>query len=363
MNQAAAGKPTGGQSAPTQPEAETHSLTQGMGGGDLFGVSQEQWNQFFQNLEQGKFGAEGLGTAIQAIGGIAQKAMDIAYMAIDQVNAKEKADLKQYEKDNEKKKKSLEKRLNAGLISESQYNEEVEAMDKEYDAFAEELALKQAKREKAMNLTQAIINTALGVTMTLAQWGVPWGLIPAGIMAAMGAAEIALIASTPVTTGAEEGGEIFTRRQQDGKTFKARLSPDSRGFISSPTVLVGENGTEYVIPDEGVNNPTIRPFLYTLETARRNGTLRNIDFSSVYPAPMPGRSGGGFFGDPSVTGPVTPAGQPIATTDPQIKEILNDINRKLDNPVPAIVTLLGPKGLIEQVKKYNQYLKNSKLNG
>ena len=111
MNQAAAGKPTGGQSAPTQPEAETHSLTQGMGGGDLFGVSQEQWNQFFQNLEQGKFGAEGLGTAIQAIGGIAQKAMDIAYMAIDQVNAKEKADLKQYEKDNEKKKKSLEKRL------------------------------------------------------------------------------------------------------------------------------------------------------------------------------------------------------------------------------------------------------------
>lgn len=363
MNQAAAGKPTGGQSAPTQPEAETHSLTQGMGGGDLFGVSQEQWNQFFQNLEQGKFGAEGLGTAIQAIGGIAQKAMDIAYMAIDRVNAKEKADLKQYEKDNEKKKKSLEKRLNAGLISESQYNEEVEAMDKEYDAFAEELALKQAKREKAMNLTQAIINTALGVTMTLAQWGVPWGLIPAGIMAAMGAAEIALIASTPITTGAEEGGEIFTRRQQDGKTFKARLSPDSRGFISSPTVLVGENGTEYVIPDEGVNNPTIRPFLYTLETARRNGTLRNIDFSSVYPAPMPGRSGGGFFGDPSVTGPVTPAGQPIATTDPQIKEILNDINRKLDNPVPAIVTLLGPKGLIEQVKKYNQYLKNSKLNG
>lgn len=363
MNQAAAGKPTGGQSAPTQPEAETHSLTQGMGGGELFGVSQEQWNQFFHNLEQGKFGAEGLGTAIQAIGGIAQKAMDIAYMAIDRVNAKEKADLKQYEKDNEKKKKSLEKRLNAGLISESQYNEEVEAMDKEYDAFAEELALKQAKREKAMNLTQAIINTALGVTMTLAQWGVPWGLIPAGIMAAMGAAEIALIASTPVTTGAEEGGEIFTRRQQDGKTFKARLSPDSRGFISSPTVLVGENGTEYVIPDEGVNNPTIRPFLYTLETARRNGTLRNIDFSSVYPAPMPGRSGGGFFGDPSVTGPVTPAGQPIATTDPQIKEILNDINRKLDNPVPAIVTLLGPKGLIEQVKKYNQYLKNSKLNG
>lgn len=363
MNQAAQGKPTGGQGSGATPEAtEVHSLNTGMGGGDLFGVSQDQWNQFFQNLEQGKFGAEGLGTAMQAIGGMAQKAMDIAYMAIDRVNAKEKADLKQYEKDNEKKKKSLEKRLNAGLISEAQYNEEVEAMDKEYDAFAEEMAIKQAEREKAMNLTQAIINTALGVTMTLAQWGVPWGLIPAGIMAAMGAAEIALIASTPITTGAEEGGEIFTKRAQDGKTFKARLSPDSRGFISSPTVIVGENGTEYVIPDEGVNNPTLRPFLYTLETARRNGTLRNIDFSAVYPAPMPGRAGGGPIGSDPLPG-YAPSGSISYTTDPQLVALLIEIRNKLDDPVPAIVSMLGPKGFIEQIKKYEQNQRNSKLNG
>ena len=362
MNQAAQGKPTGGQDSGATPEAtEVHSLKTGMGGGDLFGVSQDQWNQFFQNLEQGKFGAEGLGTAMQAIGGMAQKAMDIAYMAIDRVNAKEKADLKEYEKGNEKKKKSLEKRLNAGLISEAQYNEEVEAMDKEYDASAEEMAIKQAEREKAMNLTQAIINTALGVTMTLAQWGVPWGLIPAGIMAAMGAAEIALIASTPITTGAEEGGEIFTKRAQDGKTFKARLSPDSRGFISSPTVIVGENGTEYVIPDEGVNNPTLRPFLYTLETARRNGTLRNIDFSSMYPAPMAGRAAGGYVSSPSAL-PAGSAGM-ISVQDPQLMAILREINEKLDNPVPAIVSMLGPKGFIEQLKKYNQNQRNSKLNG
>ena len=369
MNQAAAGKPVGGGQQPASGGSsaassggDVHSLKTGMGGGDLFGVSQDQWNQFFQNLEQGKFGAEGLGTAMQAIGGMAQKAMDIAYMAIDRVNAKEKADLKQYEKDNEEKKKSLEKRLNAGLISEAQYNEEVEAMDKEYEAFAEELAVKQAKREKAMNLTQAIINTALGVTMTLAQWGVPWGLIPAGIMAAMGAAEIALIASTPITTGAEEGGEIFTKRKQDGKTFKARLSPDSRGFISSPTVLVGENGTEYVIPDEGVNNPTLRPFLYTLETARRNGTLRNIDFSSVYPAPMPGRAGGGPIGSDPLPG-YAPSGSISYTTDPQLVALLTEIRNKLDDPVPAIVSMLGPKGFIEQMKRYEQNQKNKKLNG
>lgn len=365
MNKAANGKPVGGGSNPADAAGgtEVHKLKQGMGGGDLFGVSQDQWNQFFQNLEQGKFGAEGLGTAMQAIGGMAQQAMNIAYMAIDRVNAKEKADLKQYEKDNEKKKKSLEKRLNAGLVSEAQYNEEVQAMEEEYAVMEEEMALKQAKREKAMSLTQAIINTALGTTMTLAQWGVPWGLIPAGIMAAMGAAEIALIASTPITTGYEQGGEIFTKRAQDGKTFKARLSPDSRGFISSPTVLVGENGTEYVIPDEGVNNPSLRPFLYTLETARRNGTLRNIDFSSVYPAPMAGRAAGGYVS--SLTSPDIPkAGAAvIGGADPQLLSLLQEIRTKLDDPTPAVVSMLGPKGFIEQLKRYNQNQRNSKLNG
>ena len=365
MNQAAAGKPVGGGQQPADDGSsgdEVHNLKTGMGGGELFGVSQEQWNQFFQNLEQGKFGAEGLGIAMQAIGSMAQKGMEIAYMAIDRVNAKEKADLKQYEKNNETKKKSLENRLNSGLITEAQYNAEVEQLDKEYDDFAEELALKQAKREKAMNLTQAIINTALGVTTTLAQWGVPWGLIPAGIMAAMGAAEIALIDSTPVTTGAEEGGAIFTQRSQDGKVFKARLSPDSRGFVSSPTVLVGENGTEYVIPDEGVNNPTLRPFLYTLETARRNGTLRNIDFSSVYPAPIQGRAGGGTIGSDSMPS-YAPYVAATITTDPQLVALLTEILNKLDNPVPAIVQMLGDKGLIKQLEKYYKNKKNGNING
>ena len=53
-----------------------------------------------------------------------------------------------------------------------------------------------------MDIAQAIINTALGVTKTLAQWGIPWGIAPAAIMAAMGAAQVAMIASTPVSSGA-----------------------------------------------------------------------------------------------------------------------------------------------------------------
>lgn len=92
--------------------------------------------------------------------------------------ARDKSDFKNYEKQNVKKKKSLEKRLNAGLISEAQYNAEIESLEKEKDAYQEQMELKQAKRQKAQKLTQAIINTALGVTKTLAEWGIPWGIAP-----------------------------------------------------------------------------------------------------------------------------------------------------------------------------------------
>ena len=55
-----------------------------------------------------------------------------------------------------------------------------------------------------------------------------------------------------------------------GKAFKARLSPDKRGFVSSPTVLVGENGGEYLIPADGLHNPTAQLNLTV------NGSLNGV---------------------------------------------------------------------------------------
>ena len=329
-------------------------------GGSLFGVSQDQWEQFFQNLADGKLGAEDLRTMLQGVGGMAQEAFKLASLWSQKQTALEQQQLKAYEKSNDKKKDALRNRLDAGLMTEAQYNAEVERMDAEYDAFQEELQLKQAKRNKQMQLTQAIINTALGVTMTLAQWGIPWGLIPAGIMAAMGAAEIALIASTPITTGYAEGGlvgpdgkPIDVSRSQDGRRFKARLSPEKRGFISSPTVLVSENGQEYVIPSEGLDNPTLLPFINTLETARRNGRLKDLDFGAVFPPSVAGRASGG-----PVSGLTVPQnGTAVKATVPddrEMKQIMKQLLRRLENPIEARVSMLGRNGIVEQTDRCNR---------
>lgn len=346
------------------------TLSEGTGKGSLFGVSQKSWKSLFDNIKEGKFGAEELSTVLSGIGGAAQEGFKLASKWSDMMSAKEQAQLKEYEKANEKKKSALEDRLNAGLMTEAQYNAEVEQMDAEYEAYQEELQLKQAKRNKTMQLTQAIINTALGVTTTLAQWGVPWGLIPAGIMAAMGAAEIAMIASTPITTGAEEGGPQFVEREQDGRRFKARLDPDRRGFIGSPTVLVGENGEEYVVPHEGVENPTLAPILHSIETARKNGTLRSLDFSAVYPVvrAVGMESGGPAIGNrlPSRKSVHEPSGSPGTGgggDSGRLADVLEKLNSLLSSPIRAEVSMLGKRGLIEQQKKYETYRKRGSING
>lgn len=343
----------------TQKNKSDGGVFSGTGKGSLFGVSQDQWNEFFANLKTGKDKAESLSIALNAVGGFAQEGFQLASKAIELTNAKEQQQFKQYQKDNEKKKKALKSRYDDGLISQEQYNARVEEMEAEEEAKREEMEIKQAKRTKAMNLIQSIINTALSVTKTLAQWGWPAGAAPAAIVAAFGAAQTAMIAAQPV--GAEEGGFVDVRRAQDGKAFKARLSPDKRGFVSSPTVLVGENGGEYVIPAEGLSNPSLLPFVATLEEARKAGTLRSLNFEAVYPVGSAvGRESGGFAGNAAgtqvaSTGSVT-AGSTSANsaTDRKLLEAIELLNQRLSAPIKADVSMLGKNGIIEQTERYNR---------
>lgn len=327
-------------------------------GGTLFGVGQEEWNQLFQNIADGKYGLEDLTNTVTALEGAFSQMFSLWSQASELQAARDKSAFKNYEKQNDKKKKSLEKRLNAGLISEAQYNAEIESLEKEKDTYQEQMELKQAKRQKAQKITQSIINTALGVTKTLAEWGIPWGIAPAAIMGAMGAAEAAMIAATPITTGAEDGGLFNTKRAQDGKTFKARLSPDKRGFVSSPTVLVGENGGEYIIPAAGLANPTLQPFLATLETARRNGTLKDLNFDAVYPlSATMAMSGGGNTQAGSISQVVIRESQDTS----RLIDVIETLNKRLSHPIRADVSMLGKNGIVEQTEKYNKYKSRGRL--
>ncbi len=321
-------------------------------GGELFDLDINQWEAMFDPATDG---ADRLKLAVQAVGAAVGEAMNLASMWADKQTAIENKQLKDYEKANEEKKNALKERLDAGLITEAHYNAEVERMDAEHDAYEEELRLKQAKRDKQMQLTQAIINTALSITSALAA-PFPLSIVAAALAAATGAAQIALIASTPITAGAEEGGFSDVVRAQDGKKYKARLSPDKRGFVNSPTLLVSENGQEYVIPKEGLENPTLLPFINTMETARRNGQLKSLNFASVYPS-VQGRVSGGF----SSAQTEIQGNSIIYQTDPEMKGLILKLLDRLSRPITAEVSMLGKNGIIEKQEEYNRYKTRGRL--
>lgn len=58
----------------TQKNKSDGGVFSGTGKGSLFGVSQDQWNEFFANLKTGKDKAESLSIALNAVGGFAQEA-------------------------------------------------------------------------------------------------------------------------------------------------------------------------------------------------------------------------------------------------------------------------------------------------
>lgn len=335
------------------------SILSGTGDGVLFGVKQSDWDTFFLNIKNGTLNAKDLQTAITGIGGAAQEEFKLANQAIQLTNAKEKKALDDYKKGQDSRKESLEDRYKAGLMTESQYNDEVEQMEADMQAKQEEMELEQAQRTKTMSIVESIINTALGVTKTLAQWGVPAGIAPAAIMTAMGAAQTAMIAAQPV--GYAEGGEIQVQRAQDGRSFRAKVDPTRRGYVDQPTVLVGEEGPEYVISAEALKNPDIRAYADTIEQARKTGRLRSLRMEAVRPAqPVVGRADGGFTQDGTPSGAIGIS--PTVMQDlTRLSETVDRLSAILEDGIEAEVVMTGRKGLVRRFEEYNRMKSRGQL--
>ena len=95
----------------------------------------------------------------------------------------------------------------AGMVGLSKtYNKQQQELDKEMDTKKKEIQKKQAKRDKKLRIASAIMGTADGIVGALSL-PFPLNLVIAGIVATMGAMQIATIASTPIPLA--EGGLAY----------------------------------------------------------------------------------------------------------------------------------------------------------
>lgn len=234
----------------------------GMGQADILGFTPDQWNTFYENIKNGTIGIETMGMAVMAIQNLWAN-----YDAM--VSAGENRRLKQYETASNKKERRLKLQLDPGLINQDQYNKAVEAIDADMTRKKAEIEYKQAKRKRAMDMANVIVNTSLAIMQAYAQMGPIAGTIAAVLMGTVGAFQLATIRKQPLPSisGYENGlyGDHLVRREQDGKVFKTTYGGKTRsGVVNKNTMyMVGENGPEMVIDNKAFRkmNPHLRDSL------------------------------------------------------------------------------------------------------
>lgn len=314
---------------------------------DILGYTQKQWEDFFKNLDAGKDKLGTWQTALQLVG---QTFGEISNL----MSAAENREFRAYEKTAKKKKKVLDDRLKKGLISQEAYNTAVEQIDDETDRKKEELERKQAIRSRALAVFQTLVNTSVAVTSALGMqpWG-PWNIALASMVGALGAIQTAAVLAAPLP-GAEDGGYIDVVRSQDGKRFRAKRDPDRRGYIGGTSVIVSEDGTEFVASAAAVRNPTIRPVLDIIDVATRNGSVDTINLPAVIGATLPGRASGGYLGSAPTTAAFGYPDLSLGQLDGVLQrnaEVMQKMLDRLDRPIAAYTRKYGPGGLFDAIRR------------
>jgi hypothetical protein len=290
-----------------------------------------------------------------------KKAQQMMEAASGMVNAMQDAEVARVEADEQQKLQVLQQRRNQGLIAEEDYNAEKEKI--EHDAAQKKLDIekKYADVNFAMKIAEIIANTGVAIMTAFSQLGPIGGAIAAAMLTVTGALQIAAAkaerdkvkamtldsasgSSAPtqqrvVMPGIEEGGYTDVEREQDGKIFSARKRK-RRGYADKPTVLIGEDGAEFVANADAVRNPTIRPVLDLINIAQQNGSISSINLpkivSSMYG--VRGYESGGYTSTPTAA-PSAKADVNIQETAAVMKEVRDLLSYLKNNGVDAWVVL------------------------
>lgn len=182
-----------------------------------------------------------------------QGSVEMASQINDLMSAQEKAQLQEFRQANDEKQKALENRLERGLISQEEYNTQQQALQEEMDEKQWQIELAQAKREKATAIMQAIINTAASIMRIWAEVPkVDFGastIALTAVAAAMGALQVATIASEPLPTKGYALGGIVPGTSYAGDNISANVN-------SGEMILTRQQQTELFNLANGANNNT-----------------------------------------------------------------------------------------------------------
>lgn len=325
---------------------------------DILGFSQEQWDRFFQNIDNGTVGIQTMQMAISA----AQQ----LWSQFDQyMTASENASLKKYERDQDARKRALKRQLDSGQINQVQYKRKVEELDQELDRKKAEVEYKQAKRQRLMSIANVITSTAQAIMSIWAQvpkfdFGATAGILT-GMVSAMGALQLGTILKTPLPAKGYEQG-LYPEdvvREQDGRKFKAGFGGRTKsGMVTKPTYfLAGENYK----PEMVIDNKAYRD----LSPYTRNlliNELRGIKgFENGYYNPQAMRIEVPAVSNTNNSSSIT--NDLLVSIIAENTEVMRDLKELKETGVIAYISkdFREMKKLQEQLDKYNSLKRNNKI--
>ena len=190
-------------------------------------------------------------SALNGIGNLMAAQHEKAMTELDNENKRKQqafdADFEREQLEIENSKMTQEQKDEALTKLKEKFDQRQESMDKAADAKKKALMAKQAKRDKAMKIANAIMATAQAVVQALTA-GPILGPIMAGIVGGLGAAQVAAIAATPIPLA--KGGLAFGPTQAIvGDNVGAAHDPE---VIAPLSKLKGMLGTDMALNVAGV---------------------------------------------------------------------------------------------------------------
>ena len=276
---------------------------------------------------------------------IAQSAMQFvgqaASSASQLINALQDAEISKVER---KYDKQIQEARKAG--------KDTTKLEEEKEAAVNEIKKKYADKQFAANILQILSSTAVGIMRCYSDLGPILGTVSAAIVAAQGAAQVAVAKQQrDEAKGLYSGG--FSKDYIEGYTAQGNPH-DTAGVIP-----VHKN--EFVANHEAVANPAVKQFLDVFDVAQKRGTIRMLNTTQILEQVRTrgGRYEGGYTdtGTGDARSSASPFAGMTAEQRSQVVVLLQENNRLL-----TILTekelVVDPRKVRDAINRVNRLEKN-----
>lgn len=223
-------------------------------------------------------------------------------------------------------------------------------------------AKKEASRKTfALQVIQAVAQTAANAIQAFGagmQAGFPMALWLAPALAAMAAAQ-----------GAVQIAVIKKQQQASGAQGFSKGGFTKKGRVDEPAGIV--HAGEWVASQDLVNNPKVIPILEALEYAQKHHVEPQLSMADVemrMEAPAKMAQAYRYYVDRNINdlenrdqirfSEKSSGSGNMADRDQKIGNVIEKLNRRLEEPFVTIATIAGDKGIEREKRRYDRLIKN-----